>query len=205
MTKLTDRELLALVREHLDVERLLTAHPEVTRADLEAFWARRGLGKGRRPPVAQTHELFDAPQQQRDAPSRPLRLVARCDGAARGNPGPAAIGAVLQDADGDTLIEVSEAIGRATNNVAEYHAVIRAVERALELGCTDLTLLLDSDLLVNQLCGTYKVRAPHLRPLRQQAVALLDRLHHWQVRYVPRAENHEADRLANLALDGRQP
>jgi len=89
--------------------------------------------------------------------------------------------------------------------VAEYRAVIAAVQRALLLGCTDLTLLLDSQLLVYQLRGTYKVKAPHLRPLRDQALALLDRLGHWSVRHVPRGDNKAADRLANLALDGRQP
>ena len=84
-------------------------------------------------------------------------------------------------------------------------ALHEPVERALLLGCTDLTLLLDSDLLVNQLRGTYKVKAPHLRPLRQQAIDLLARLQRWDVRYVPRKDNKAADRLANLALDGRQP
>ena len=200
MAKLSSREMLRLIREYLDVEALLAAHPEIARDDLARFWTHCGLDEPSRPAVRQSRELFDPP-----APSRPLKLVARCDGAARGNPGPAAIGAVIEDEEGDTLQEISETIGRATCNVAEYRAVIAAVERALLLGCTDLTLLLDSNLLVNQLRGTYKVKAPHLRPLRQQAIDLLARLQRWDVRHVPRKENQAADRLANLALDGRQP
>ena len=199
MAKSTDRELLRLIREHLDVETLLAEHPEIRRADLDAFWKRRGVDEPRVVPAA---DLFDPPPTPR---GRRLRLTARCDGAARGNPGPAAVGAVLLDDEGDALQEISEKIGRATNNVAEYQAVICAVERALVLGCTELLLLLDSDLLVNQLRGAYRVKAPHLRPLHQRAIGLLGRLDRWDVRHVPRAENRAADRLANLALDGKQP
>ncbi len=202
MAKPTNRELMAAIREHLDVEALLAAHPDITEADLEAFWTRHKV-RPRQPAIRQAQDLFDPPQG--DPPGGALKLLARCDGAARGNPGPAAIGAVLEDAEGDVLQEISERIGRATNNVAEYRAVIAAVERALLLGCTDLTLLLDSQLLVHQLRGTYRVKAPHLRPLCDRALALLARLGHWTVRHVPREQNRAADRLANLALDGRQP
>ena len=203
MAKPTRRQMLRLIREHLDAQALLAAHPEIAQADLDRLWAKCGLDQPHHPP-AQAPDLFDPPPAP-DPPEHPLHLVARCDGAARGNPGPAAIGAVLLDDGGDVLQEISETIGRATNNVAEYRAVIAAVERALLLRCTHLTLLLDSTLLVNQLRGTYKVKAPHLRPLRDQALALLAHLQRWNVRHVPRAKNHAADRLANLALDGRQP
>jgi len=186
----TDRDLLRLVRQHLDVEGLLTANPAVSRAHLDALWERHGVAD----PRPRQTELFDAPVDG-------LKLIARCDGAARGNPGPAAVGAVIQDLEGDTLLEVSECIGRATNNVAEYRAVIAAVEQALLLRCTELLLLLDSDLLVNQLSGRYRVKAPHLRPLHSEALSLLGKLKRWVVRHVPRRENAEADALANRALD----
>ena len=199
MPKPTDRDLMCLIREHLDTKALLAAHPELKSADLDAFWTRHGLGK------PAPRELFDAPVPQANDPNRPLHLVARCDGAARGNPGPASIGAVLADkADGQTVLEISEAIGRQTNNVAEYTAVLRAVEKALEVGATEMTLLLDSNLLVNQLRGTYRVKAPHLKPLHQRARALLGHLQHWDVHHVPRAQNAAADRLANLALDRKR-
>jgi ribonuclease HI len=190
VAKHTDRELLRLVRQHLDVDGLLAAHHDVSRADLDALWRRHGVAD---PPPRQT-ELFEEA-------SPGLTLIARCDGAARGNPGPAAIGAVIQDLEGDTLLEVSECIGRATNNVAEYRAVIAAIEQAMILRCSRLRLLLDSDLLVNQLTGRYKVRTAHLRPLRDEALGLLGKLDHWSVQYVPRQENAEADALANRALD----
>ena len=202
MTKPTDRNLLGWIREHLDVDALLAAHPEVTRADLAAFWRRRGLGE-----APTQRDLFDQAPPTPDPRPRgtSLALVARCDGAARGNPGPAAIGAVLSDAaDGQAVLEISERIGRATNNVAEYAAVIRAVEQAVALRATEVSLLLDSQLLVNQLQGRYKVKAPHLRPLHRKALALLGQLARWQVRYVPREQNHAADRLANMALDGKR-
>jgi len=198
LAKLTDRELLRLIREHLDVDALLAAHPEVSRADLEAFWRRRGAGK---PAAGRERELFDRPAPQASAPSRRLRLVARCDGAARGNPGPAAIGVLILGPKGAPLRKVGERIGRATSNVAEYAAVIRAAEEALALGATELTLLLDSELLVFQLRGTYKVRAAHLRPLHRRALGLLGQFRRWEVRHVSRDKNAAADRLANRALD----
>jgi ribonuclease HI len=204
LPKPTDRELLRLVREHLDLDALLAAHPEVARQDLEALWRRLGLREPA-PPITQQGDLFDGADSPRRRSGRSLSLVARCDGAARGNPGPAAIGAVLEDADGDALLDISERIGRATNNVAEYTAVIRAIEQALALGATELTLLIDSEFLVYQLQGSYKVRAAHLRPLYQRAMGLLARLERWEARFVPREENAAADRLANLALDGRPP
>ena len=192
------KRLLRLARTCLDVDRLLTEQPDVSRADLAALWSSLGLDDAPRP--AQQRGLFEP---SASAGAQPLTLIARCDGAARGNPGPASIGAVLQAPDGAVLAELSEAIGHATCNVAEYHAVIRAAETALSLGAAELRLLLDSDLLVNQLRGSYRVKASHLRPLHERAMALLGRFGRWSVRHVPRAENAAADALANQALDAR--
>jgi len=196
LAQLTDRQLLRLIREHLDVDALLAAHPEVSGADLEALWSRLGLGEQAARPAERQRHLFQAPA------TGSRIVVARCDGAARGNPGPAAIGVLLLDPRGDVLHQFGERIGSTTNNVAEYTAVIRAAEEALALGATELRLLLDSDLLVQQLRGAYKVRAPHLRPLHAQARELLARFAGWTVRHVPREENTDADALANQALDG---
>jgi len=195
----TDRKLLRLVREHLDLEELLRAHPEVTRAHVEALWAKLGLASRARD-AGHAPDLFEPPAGRAEGH---LPLVVRCDGAARGNPGPASVGAVVQDAEGTTLLEVSERIGYATNNVAEYTAVIRGVEEARRLGATAVHLLLDSDLLVQQLRGAYRVRSAHLRPLYQRSMELLGGLREWRVDHVPRSENAAADRLANLALDHR--
>ena len=198
MPKLSDRMLLRLIREHLDLDALLAAHPEVSRGDVDAVWRRLGLGEPDPRPV--DRDRFGASAPAQGAAGR--RLVARCDGAARGNPGPAAIGVLILDADGTPLRETGARLGHATCNVAEYQAVIRAAEEALALGATELTLLLDSELLVEQLRGAYKVRAAHLRPLYDRAQGLLRQFARWDVRHVPREENAAADALANRALDG---
>lgn len=143
---------------------------------------------------------------------RVRKLVVRTDGAARGNPGPAAVGAVLLDGDApggerrSPLATISEALGIATNNVAEYVALVLALEAAERLGAREVELRLDSQLIVEQLHGRYRVRDPKLVPLHREALARLSRLERWSVRHVPRRENAAADALANAALDrGARP
>ena len=130
-----------------------------------------------------------------------MRLIAYADGASRGNPGPAAYGAVLCDPDGSELDAWGGRIGRATNNVAEYHGAIAAVEAALERGATDLELRLDSDLIVQQVRGTYRVRKQQLKPLFNQLMSLLGELDHFEINHVYRELNTRADAMANQALD----
>lgn len=124
-----------------------------------------------------------------------------CDGAARGNPGPAGAGAVIATPDGDVVAEVVQGLGVTTNNIAEYTAAILGLRRAAELGATDVTLRSDSQLLVNQLTGRYRVRTEHLRPLHAQALAAAARFRRVRFEHVPREENAAADRLANLGAD----
>jgi ribonuclease HI len=133
--------------------------------------------------------------------SAKTRLVVHVDGGARGNPGPAAIGVVVSQPDGEIVAEVSQRIGVATNNVAEYRAVLSGLEHAAALGAREVELVGDSELIARQLTGAYKVKHPALRPLYQEAVAALQRFDRWQVRNVPRAENAHADLLVNAALD----
>lgn len=123
-----------------------------------------------------------------------------CDGASRGNPGPASIGAVLFDGD-DVVEELSAAIGETTNNVAEYRALIAGLERAIELGVDELEIRLDSLLLVRQIEGDYRVKAEGLKPLHARVMGLIGRLGEVRVAHVPREENVIADALANAALD----
>ena len=130
-----------------------------------------------------------------------MRIIAYADGASRGNPGPAAYGAVLCDADGRELDAWGNPIGRATNNVAEYHGAIAAVEAALNRGATDLELRLDSELIVRQLQGRYRVKHKLLKPLFEQLTALIDQLDSFQPTHVRRRLNQRADGLANDALD----
>jgi ribonuclease HI len=128
-------------------------------------------------------------------------LIVSCDGAARGNPGPAGAGSQLTTPAGEVVAEIAEGLGETTNNVAEYTAVIMGLERARELGATDVLLRSDSQLLINQITGTYKVRTPHLQPLHRRVLQLAAGFERIRFEHVPRARNAEADRLANLGVD----
>lgn len=128
-------------------------------------------------------------------------LVLHVDGGARGNPGPAAIGVVISGTDGEVVEELAEPIGPATNNVAEYRALLRGLERARELGAAELEIVGDSELIARQVSGIYKVKHPAMRPLYEQAVAELRGFDRWRIRTVPRAQNARADALVNAALD----
>lgn len=125
------------------------------------------------------------------------------DGAARGNPGPAGAGAVLFDEDGNPVDSVGKFLGRTTNNVAEYEGVILGLERALELGARRVEIFCDSELLVHQLSGRYRVRAEHLRAPFERVRGLLRKMESHSLRHVPREKNKDADALANRAIDER--
>jgi len=122
------------------------------------------------------------------------------DGGSRGNPGPAAAAAVLSDGQGVVLAECSEYLGEATNNVAEYTGLIIGLKKALELGLKRLDIYGDSELIIKQIKGEYRVKNPGMKPLYQEATALLTKFE-WQITHVLRAENKEADSLVNLTLD----
>ena len=129
------------------------------------------------------------------------RLLINVDGGARGNPGRAAIGVVVRDPDGAVLEEIGERIGVATNNVAEYQAMLRGIERARELGASEVELLGDSELIVRQVNGEYRVKDAGLKPLHARVTKALRGFERWSVSHVRRTENAEADRLVNAALD----
>jgi ribonuclease HI len=130
------------------------------------------------------------------------KVVVNVDGGARGNPGPAAIAAVVQDPGGEVLEERGERIGEATNNVAEYRALLLGIERAAALGASEVELVGDSELIVRQVKGEYKVKDATLRKLHGQVVSALKPFERWSIRHVRREENTEADRLVNRVLDG---
>ena len=123
------------------------------------------------------------------------------DGGSRGNPGPAAYGYVLEAEDGTVLAAHGEKIGVATNNVAEYRAVLRGLERARALGASEVELIGDSELVARQLTGAYKVKHPAMKPLHAEARRALEGFERWRIRTVPRAQNAAADALVNAALD----
>lgn len=132
------------------------------------------------------------------------RLILRVDGAARGNPGPAGIGGVIEDEKGQTLKELSEYIGETTNNVAEYLGLINALKEVADYQAEELTIYSDSELLVRQLNGTYKIKNEGLKPLASEAKVLLVAFKDVSIIYVPREENQQADKLANQAIDEYQ-
>jgi ribonuclease HI len=171
------------------------------------------------PAAASRQETKSAPQRASDAredsPTRRDRLrspeaavseadaILWSDGAARGNPGPAGAGAILRTPKGVVLAELCGFLGHTTNNVAEYRALLMGLEQALALGVRRLEVRADSELLIKQLRGEYRVKDPKLKPLWQEAKQLLARFDAARLQHVRREQNSDADRLANAGIDGR--
>jgi ribonuclease HI len=128
------------------------------------------------------------------------RHIINADGASRRNPGPAAIGATIKDERGRRLASISKRIGRATNNQAEYQALIAALEKAIAMGARQVDIRLDSELVVKQMKGRYRVKNAVLRSLYLRVGELLSQLEGFTISSVPREQNTEADQLANRAL-----
>ena len=131
-----------------------------------------------------------------------MKLVVHVDGGSRGNPGPAAAGAVLSTPEGETVEREGELLGIATNNVAEYRALILGARRARELGATEVEIVNDSELIAKQVNGQYKVKHADMKPLYAEALDALRGFDRWVVRTVRREQNAEADALVNETLDG---
>ena len=129
------------------------------------------------------------------------KAVIFADGASRGNPGPAAIGATIKDKRGKLITFISQRIGRATNNQAEYRAIIAALEEAIRLGAKQVDIKTDSELVVKQINGEYRVKKATLKPLYQQVKQLQGLLKGFTITHILRQQNIEADKLANKALD----
>jgi ribonuclease HI len=136
--------------------------------------------------------LFHTPDQS---------IVAYCDGGSRGNPGPAGFGVYIQDSAGSVVAELSQYLGARTNNFAEYSALLAALEFAIAKGHRSLRVVSDSELMVKQIKGQYRVNSPELRPLYEEAKRRIPQLDHFQIQHVLRDKNRHADRLANLAMD----
>ena len=130
-----------------------------------------------------------------------MKATLHADGGARGNPGPAGIGVVLADDSGAVIGEIARGIGAATNNVAEYSALIAGLELALERGVTHLDVYMDSELVVSQLKGEWKIKNDRLRALAVKARSLLNRFENKSIQHVPREMNSDADKLANQGMD----
>jgi ribonuclease HI len=137
-------------------------------------------------------------------PQRPFDILANIDGGARGNPGPAAYGVVVRNAQGAVIKEWGEYLGIQTNNAAEYSGLLAVLDYAVREGHTSVKVLSDSELLVRQMLGAYKVKSPALKELHDRARALARKLQHFAIEHVLRERNREADRLVNQVLDDRE-
>ena len=188
----TEEAVLRCLASTLSVGKTLKRFPSLKPKDLQEILSR----------FAQQAEERGAAAPPESPPERkgPEFLIF-ADGASRGNPGEAGAGAVIADARGRTIKELKSFLGVTTNNVAEYRALILALEKALDLGAGSVNVYLDSELVVRQLRGEYRVREPHLKPLHEKALALLRRFARTTIQSVPRQENRRADQLANEAID----
>ena len=130
-----------------------------------------------------------------------MKLIVHVDGGSRGNPGPAAAGAVLSTPEGEVVDEATELLGIVSNNVAEYRALLLGLRRARELGATEVEAVNDSELIAKQVNGQYKVKHADMKPLHAEALAALGGFDRWTVRTVRREQNAHADALVNAALD----
>jgi len=129
-----------------------------------------------------------------------MKLQIFTDGAARGNPGPAGIGIVIKQA-GQIIAEIADYIGKTTNNIAEYSAFIRGLEQAVKLKAKEISVFCDSELLVKQIKGEYRVKNQGLAPLFARAKALIDNFDKFEITFIPREKNKAADQLANQGID----
>ncbi len=178
------RAVLEALALELSVERVLDEHPDWTAKDIRALLSE----------AARSYPVDGAAGAAGG-------VVAFVDGASRGNPGEAGCGVVFKDAEGATLAELSRPLGKATNNVAEYEAFITAVEEAVRRGWLDLKVFADSELMVRQLTGVYRVRNPGLKELYDKALSLCRALERWSIEHVGRGGNVRADELANHAIE----
>lgn len=132
------------------------------------------------------------------------RVRAWIDGGSRGNPGPSAVGVLIEDMDGETLATVSQVIGVATNNVAEYKALLAALDKAVDLGAKEIEVISDSELLVKQMLGQYRVKNAGLQPLFMEARGKAAKFTRFSIRHTGREHNVKADGLVNSALDEQE-
>ena len=187
------------VRKGSEVERAARQSAEELDAAMNESKAEREARKKERAAQAERERVELATKVQ----ERPPRTKLFTDGAARGNPGPAGAGAVIVNAAGHVVAKVGKFLGDSTNNVAEYTGLILGLKRAKAMGIKELDVFSDSELLVRQLHGDYAVKADHLKPLHDEAKALLAAFPDVHVAHIPREQNAAADEMSNRAIDER--
>ncbi len=190
---LARKEILDILADRLPDSALEQLFPEIPAQAVRDVL----LGKTKiAAPMSKQQNLFPEPSAQAG-----LSCKLYTDGASRGNPGEAGAGISLLNSSNQELAARSSYLGQCTNNAAEYEALLLGLNTALELGCTQLAVYMDSQLIVRQLAGQYKVKSAGLKPLFDQAKILLAKLDKWTIDHVPRAQNKRADELANRGID----
>jgi ribonuclease HI len=189
------------VRKGSEVEKAAARAAEELSESMELSKAEREQRRRERSAAADAERQVTEAAVQ--AAARPVRTRLFTDGAARGNPGPAGAGAVIVSPDGHVVAKVGKFLGDETNNVAEYMGLIIGLKRAKAMGIKELDVLADSELMVRQLNGDYAVKAEHLKPLHEEAKALLKAFTEIEIRHIPREENGQADAMSNRAIDER--
>lgn len=189
-----EKELLRAIYRSIDWRKLYEIQPRAERETVDRFFSRLRDMLDRSPAGAATSQNDKGPNGDYE------ELVLRTDGGSKGNPGPAAVGVVLENPSGEEVVAWGDYIGRTTSNVAEYRALIAALEKALELGAKRISVFADSQLLTRQINGIYRVKSSRLKPLYRKVTALLKRFEKWDVQHVRRNRNKRADGLANRAL-----
>ena len=187
------------VRKQSEVERAARTSAEELDAAMNESKVERDQKKRQRAAAAERERL----EVVEKVVERPPRVCLFTDGAARGNPGPAGAGAVIISPAGHIMAKLGKFLGESTNNVAEYTGLILGLKRAKAMGIKELDVFSDSELLVRQLAGDYAVKADHLKPLHDEAQALLKAFPEVHVAHIPRGQNAQADEMSNRAIDER--
>lgn len=191
-------ELVEELARTLSVKKLLKAHPEIDEDALAAVLREAAASVGGDVPAAR-QPAFEFTAEA--PPQKAGRLVMFTDGASRGNPGEAGIGVVIKDEGGKVIKRIARYLGRATNNQAEYTALLDGLKAAREMGAEGIQAYADSELLVKQIKGEYKVKNPELQKMSLLARSLIEKFPAFVITYIPREKNSLADSLANEAID----
>ncbi len=184
-------ELLKNIYKAIDWATLYELMPEVKRDDVDLLFKELNAPAGEK--TVKTNMAGDGKASH----SAPETAVLYCDGASSGNPGPSGIGIVIENTSGSELAAWGEHIGKSTNNAAEYTALIRGLEKALEMGVKKVEVRTDSQLMERQLVGIYRVKSASLKPLFEKAASLLRDFENWAVNHIDREYNKKADKLAS--------
>ena len=198
MGNISLHELVLLISKYLDTEKLIKENPSVSKEMVDALFQEILKTKKVKAPVDTCLILRDIPKRVQKGFGE---LIIHTDGASRGNPGKAGIGVAIFDENYHLVEEVCRFIGESTNNVAEYQAMILAARKAIAYHAKKVVFKTDSELLVRQLNGVYRVKSPNILSLYNELMKLLNKISKWEIQHVRREENVIADNLANRGID----